>query len=312
METSKSSAPDAHFFTVHPELGRVLLLHPDHDNDAVKCFRELVASVLGNCVLLPALRPSPRCGKGVPMTKRIVIWKVCLSEAASTFVLVFAGTGAIVINDVAGGVITHWGIAMTFGLAVMIVVYVLGVFLGAHINPAVTIGLWFAGRFPRERVLPYVVSQIAGAVLASTLLRLLVPDHGQLGMTVPAGSVVQSVVVEMLLTFVLMLVIMVIVVGANEKSLRAGVAIGMTVRIGALYAGPISGGSMSPARSLGPAIVTSRFADQWIYVVAPLLGAVLAVVVYQGVHGALKQDRSFVHRQSRSAIQDDGDVTRRS
>jgi aquaporin Z len=147
------------------------------------------------------------------------------AEALATFCLVFAGTGAIVINDVSKGAITHPGIALTFGLVVMAMIYAVGDVSGAHINPAVTFGFWFAGRLPRAMVLPYVVSQLVGAFAASGLMRLLF-DHTTLGATHPAGPLMQSFVLEIVLTAMLMFVILGVAIGPKEKGLLAGVAIG--------------------------------------------------------------------------------------
>ncbi len=219
------------------------------------------------------------------MNRDVHAFRTYLAEAVGTFALVFAGTGAIIVNDVSGGVVTHVGIAFTFGLIVMAVIYAIGDISGAHINPAVTIGFWAAGRFPASHVLPYVASQCLGGLAASLLLRALFLEHETLGATEPAGPVVQSFVLEVVLTFLLMFVIICVAVGAKEKGLMAGAAIGATVGLEALFAGPISGASMNPARSLAPALVAFDFAHQWIYLVAPVIGALLAIVVYWGVYG---------------------------
>lgn len=208
-----------------------------------------------------------------------------LAEAIGTFALVFAGTGAVVIDAVTGGAVSHVGIALTFGLVVMAVIYSIGDVSGAHINPAVTFGFWAAGRFPAQHVLPYTAAQCAGAVVASGLLRLLFPTAPTLGQTLPAGPALQSFGLEIVLTFFLMFVILCVAVGAKEKGLMAGTAIGGTVGLSALFAGPISGASMNPARSLAPALVAVDPTRQWIYVLAPLFGAFLAVLAYRAVYG---------------------------
>lgn len=213
------------------------------------------------------------------------------AEAIGTFALVFAGTGAIVVNDVGGGVVTHVGIALTFGLVVMAVIYAVGDVSGAHINPAVTLGFWVAGRFPAGQVLPYILAQGGGAVTASGLLRLLFPGHATLGATYPVGPAGQSFVLEITLTFFLMFIILCVAIGAKEKGLMAGVAIGGTVALEALFAGPISGASMNPARSLAPALVAFDLTSQWIYLIAPFLGAGLAVGAYRLVYGESRTHR---------------------
>lgn len=200
-----------------------------------------------------------------------------LAEAIGTFALVFAGTGAIIINDVSKGTISHAGIALTFGLVVMAMIYAIGDVSGAHINPAVTVAFWIARRFDRKEVLPYLAAQFAGAMVASGVLRLLFLDHMTLGATLPAGPWWQSFVFEVLLTFLLMFVILNVSTGAKEKGIMAGAAIGGVVAFEAMFAGPICGASMNPARSLAPAIVGMNFQHLWLYVVAPALGALLAV-----------------------------------
>lgn len=208
-----------------------------------------------------------------------------LAEMIGTFALVFAGTGAVVINSVSGGAITHVGIALTFGLVVMAVIYAIGSVSGAHINPAVTLGFWAAGRFPLNRVAPYIISQMCGALLASFTLFALFPDAQTLGETMPAGSAMQTLVLEFILTFFLMFVILCVAIGAKEVGIMAGVAIGATVGLEALFAGPISGASMNPARSLAPALVAGNLSFQWIYIVATIAGALVAVLAYYGVYG---------------------------
>jgi aquaporin NIP len=200
------------------------------------------------------------------------------AEFIGTFALVFAGTGAIVINDVSHGAITHVGIALTFGLIVLVMIYAVGDISGAHLNPAVTIGFWFSRRLPGREVLPYIVSQCAGAFAASGLMRLLFPDNRLLGATQPAGSELQSFVLEFLLTALLMFVILGVSTGASEKGITAGIVVGSVIALEAMFAGPICGASMNPARSLGPAVVSGHFASLWLYLAGPVLGAALGVI----------------------------------
>lgn len=207
----------------------------------------------------------------IPLRKKLA------AEAIGTFFLVFAGTSAIVVNS--GGVVTHVGVGLTFGLVVFAMIAAIGDVSGAHINPAVTIGFWFARRFPGREVLPYILSQCTGAILASLIVCLLFPDQGGLGNTVPTGSLMQSWVLEVILTFGLMFVILSVSTGSSEKGITAGLAIGGVVALEALFAGPISGASMNPARSLGPAIVSSQLELLWIYLTAPVVGALLAVPI---------------------------------
>ncbi|PYK61504.1 MAG: aquaporin [Verrucomicrobia bacterium] len=204
--------------------------------------------------------------------------KQLIAEFLGTFALVFAGTGAIVIDNVSGGSVTHLGIALTFGLIVLAMIYTLGDISGAHINPAVTIGFWAARRFDARSVLPYLASQCAGALVASITLRLLFPTDLMLGATIPAGSSIQSFILELILTAVLMFVILGVSTGAREKGITAGIAIGSVIALEAMFAGPICGASMNPARSLGPAVVSLHLQSLWIYLLAPTVGAVVGVL----------------------------------
>jgi aquaporin Z len=198
-------------------------------------------------------------------------------EAIGTFALVFVGTGAIMVNEISGGAVTHVGIAAAFGLVVMVMIYAVGDVSGAHLNPAVTLGFWIARRMPGREVAPYVAAQVGGALIASGLLRLLFGVQAGLGATLPTGGVAQSFALEVVLTFFLMFVILGVTTGSKEKGALAGVAIGSTVCLAALFAGPICGASMNPARSLAPAVVSGTLASLWLYLAAPGIGASLAV-----------------------------------
>src|SRR5215471_7503713 len=200
------------------------------------------------------------------------------AELLGTFAIVFAGTGAIVINDVSGGVVTHVGIALTFGLIVLAMIYALGDVSGAHLNPAVTLGFFVARRFDGRWVAPYIASQCLGALLASLTLRLMFPTHATLGATLPAGDAIQSFVLELILTFLLMFVILSVSTGSKEKGVLAGVAVGSVIALEALFAGPISGASMNPARSLAPALLSLRLDSLWVYLTAPVVGACIGVL----------------------------------
>lgn len=205
--------------------------------------------------------------------------KKYISEGIGTFALVFCGTGAITINETAKGVVTHVGIAITFGLIVMAMIYALGEKSGAHLNPAVTIAFAINGNFPYKQIFPYLISQCAGAFLASFVLKFLFPDSILLGATIPAGSDIQSLALEFILTFLLMLVIINVATGSKEQGLFAGMAIGSVVLLEAMFAGPISGASMNPARSLAPAVVAGELNHLWIYIVAPISGAAFAILI---------------------------------
>jgi len=199
------------------------------------------------------------------------------AEAFGTFALVFAGSGAIVINQTSGGAITHVGVALTFGLVVLAMIYAVGDISGAHLNPAVSAGFWAARRLPARALPGYFLSQTVGALVASLTLRLLFPKNELLGATLPAGAPLQSFVLELILTALLMFVILNVSTGAKEKGIMAGVAVGAVIGLEAMFAGPISGASMNPARSLAPALVSGHLEHLWVYLVAPVVGSILAV-----------------------------------
>ena len=198
------------------------------------------------------------------------------AEFLGTFMMVFAGTGAIVINDLYGSV-SHIGIGLTFGLVVMAVIYSIGSISGAHINPAVSIAFWVAKRFEAKEVLPYISFQLLGAFLASLSLKVIFPEHEFLGVTTPVDSWQQSFVLEFILTFILMFVILLLSEGSKEVGLMTGLVIGSVVAFEAIFAGPVSGASMNPARSIAPAVVSGHLTHLWLYVVATTLGAIASV-----------------------------------
>ncbi|HVS71312.1 MAG TPA: aquaporin [Phycisphaerae bacterium] len=199
------------------------------------------------------------------------------AEFLGTFALVFAGAGAIVIDGLHAHAVTHVGIALTFGLVVMAMIYAVGETSGAHLNPAVTLGFCAARRFPARQAFPYITAQLAGAFVASAILRALFPASPTLGETLPAGPASQSFLLEFILTFLLMFVILRVATGSKEIGVMAGTAVGGVIALEALFAGPVSGASMNPARSLAPALLSGHTTSLWIYLLAPVLGALLAV-----------------------------------
>ena len=207
-----------------------------------------------------------------------------LCEGIGTFFLVFAGTGAVIANDLFGGQITHVGIALSFGFVVMAVIYAFGSVSGAHINPAVTLGFYVIKRISLHDAIKYIISQCLGACVASIMLAVMYQNHESLGATLPAINVWGAFVYEFLLTWFLMMVILSVATGAKEKGLMAGVAIGGTVALEALFAGPVTGASMNPARSLAPALISGNISDLWIYIFAPALGAVFASLSCHYLH----------------------------
>jgi len=206
--------------------------------------------------------------------------KKYVAEFLGTFGLVFCGTGAIIINEHTHGAVTHIGVAITFGLIVLAMIYTFGDTSGAHFNPAVTLGFAIAKRFELKQVIPYIFFQITGAFAASGTLKLLFPDNMNLGSTIPAGSLMQSFFLEFILTYFLMLVIINVSQGSKETGVLAGIAIGATVLLEAMFAGPISGASMNPARSIAPGIVSGNVESLWIYIVSPVSGAALATCTW--------------------------------
>lgn len=207
--------------------------------------------------------------------------KKYVAEILGTFALVFCGTGAIIINQQTNGAITHVGVAITFGLIVMVMIYALGNISGAHLNPAVTIAFTLAKKFEVKQVAPYIISQLIGAFLASLVLKYLFHTNEFLGATIPTGTALQSFVLEFILTFFLMLVIINVATGSKEQGMFAGLAIGSTVLLEAMFAGPICGASMNPARSLAPAIVSGHTEHLWVYISATILGAALAIPTWK-------------------------------
>ena len=207
-------------------------------------------------------------------------FKKYAAEFLGTFAIVFCGTGAIIIDEQTHGAVTHIGVAITFGLIVMAMIYTFGEKSGAHFNPAVTLAFSVVKRFQANQILPYIISQVAGALSASIILKFLFPENQNLGATIPVGSDLQSFVLEFILTYFLMLVIINVSQGSKETGVLAGIAIGATVLLEAMFAGPICGASMNPVRSLAPALVSGNLQSLWIYLIAPVTGAIAAVLTW--------------------------------
>jgi aquaporin Z len=204
--------------------------------------------------------------------------KKYISEFIGTFAMIFCGTGAMTINEVTGGDVTHVGIAMTWGLIVMAMIYAFGETSGAHFNPAVSIAFAYAKKFSWREVPKYIIAQILGAFSASLILWFLFPSSEILGATIPTVDVWRAFVLEFLLTFFLMVVIINVSTGSKEIGPVAGIAIGAVVLLEAMFAGPITNASMNPARSIAPAFVSGNLQHLWMYIIAPILGALLAVI----------------------------------
>jgi len=221
--------------------------------------------------------------RGIPVTSRAQLARKVGAEMIGTFALVFAGCGAIMVNALSGGAVSHVGVGLTFGLVIMVMIYATGHISGAHFNPAVTLAFASVGRFPWKQVPFYIAGQIVAALLASFMLASVLGPIESLGATMPAGAPMQSLVLEGVLTFFLMFVITAVATDSRAVGHMAGWAIGGMVGLEAIFAGPISGASMNPARSLGPALASGELAHVWIYLVGPAAGAVLGAWAYRAV-----------------------------
>ncbi|RKE95265.1 MIP/aquaporin family protein [Ichthyenterobacterium magnum] len=209
--------------------------------------------------------------------------KKYIAEFIGTFALVFCGTGAIIVNEQSNGSLGLLGIALTFGIIISAMIYIFGNTSGAHINPAVTIALVIGKLTSKRDALFYILAQILGAIMASGLLKFIFPENQTLGATIPSGELLQSFILEFVLTFFLMLTILG-VTSKKEFSNVAGLIIGLVVAGIILFAGPISGGSFNPARSLAPAIVSGNFTALWIYIIASTFGAIIAMLVWKAIN----------------------------
>jgi aquaporin NIP len=207
-----------------------------------------------------------------------------LAEFIGTFALVFAGAGAIVV-DAKTHALGHVGVAITFGLVIMVMIYAVGHISGAHFNPAVSLAFALTRHFPWARLAFYWAAQLAGAVAAASILRGSLGDHAAVGATLPSGTQAQAFLWEFILTVFLMFVIMAVATDTRAIGEAAAIAIGATVGLDAMFGGPITGASMNPARSFGPALVADEWRDLWIYVVAPIVGATCGALAYQFVRG---------------------------
>ena len=209
--------------------------------------------------------------------------KKFIGEFLGTFAIVFMGTGCEIVSQLYGGTLSLAGISVTFGLIVMSMIYAFGETSGAHFNPAVTIALWAAKRFPLKEVPSYIAAQVIAALAASFILKFMFPASLTLGATLPSGSESQAFIFEAILTFFLMIVIFCVAFGSKEQGMFGGVVVGAVVCMEILFAGPICGPSLNPARSIGPALASGHWEHLWLYIVAPIVGAVAAVPVFRSL-----------------------------
>jgi aquaporin NIP len=210
--------------------------------------------------------------------------RALVAEAIGTFALVFAGCGAIMV-DAKTHALGHVGVAITFGLVIMFGIYAVGHISGAHFNPSVTFAFALSRHFPWSRAVGYWGAQLIGAIAAAAVLRGSLGNIAHVGATLPSGSQAQSFLWELVLTFFLMFVIMAVATDTRAVGEAAAIAVGGTVGLDAMFGGPISGASMNPARSIGPALVSGNLHALWLYIVAPICGASLAALAYQFVRG---------------------------
>lgn len=207
-----------------------------------------------------------------------------LSEFLGTFILLFTGTGCVVVNQQFGGALGLPGIAAVWGLVIIALIYAFGDISGTHINPAVTVAFAVDKRFAWKEVPGYLLAQLAGALAGSGLLHYLFPSNTTLAITQPSGTELQALIMETLMTCILMLVVLRVSTGAKEKGITAGIAIGATVWLLVLFGGPVCGTGLNPTRSLAPAIVTGNFTSLWLYIAGPFAGALLAVGLHRVLH----------------------------
>jgi aquaporin NIP len=210
--------------------------------------------------------------------------RALVAEMVGTFALVFAGCGAIMVDQKTGA-LGHVGVAITFGLVIMAMIYAVGHVSGAHFNPAVTFSFALSRHFPRRHVPLYWAAQLAGALIAAAILRASLGNIGHVGATLPSGSAGQAFLWEAILSFFLMFVIMAVATDTRAVGEAAAIAIGGTVGLDAMFGGPITGASMNPARSLGPGVIAGDLRAIWVYLLAPVLGAAIAALAYAFIRG---------------------------
>ena len=225
------------------------------------------------------------------MDGSLQLWRRCAAEGFAAFALVFAGCGAIITNAQYGEALGTVGIALVFGLVIMVMVYATGHLSGAHINPAVTLAFTLTRHFSLREAAAYIAAQLAGATAAALLLLAVWTNKpASLGATLPSVGAGSALVYEAVLSAFLMFVIMAVATDTRAVGAAAAIAIGGTIGLDALFGGPVTGASMNPARSFGPALVSGEWRDFWVYVVGPVAGAAIGALAYQLIRGSQTQD----------------------
>lgn len=263
-------------------MGRVTLAQRRDGNDPAVVTVKTASARMLNALGAPVAEDGVRRARGPRVA----------AEAVGTFMLVAIGAGAAAVDVWSKGAVSHVGVALAFGTVILGAVYAVGHVSGAHLNPAVTTGFWLAGRFPLANVLPYIGAQLAGATVAGLGIKAVLGTAAAGAVTVPAVAVLPATGTEVVLTFILMLVVMAVATDSRVVGAVGGFAVGSIVAADALAAGPLTGASMNPARSFGPAVATGIWTAHWIYWVAPLVGAALAVFTYD----YLRQGTAHDHR----------------
>jgi len=225
------------------------------------------------------------------VTHRPSLGRRCGAEALAAFALVVAGCGAIIANDRYDGALGSVGVALVFGLIIMVMVYAIGHLSGAHINPAVTLAFTLTRHFPGREAAAYVAAQLAGATAGALVLLAVWTDKpAHLGATTPTVAAGSAFLYELLLTAFLMFVIMAVATDTRAVGAAAAIAIGGTIGLDALFGGPVTGASMNPARSFGPAVVSGEWHQFWIYIAGPVVGAAAGALAYQLVRGGARDE----------------------